>query len=165
MIPIPGCDRCKLAQGRKRIISSFGPTPAQVLLVTDTPNKTDEMFGRPLAGPDAKVFRDLLREASAILGKGEPTLHIVSLILCRAHTNNVDRPAQKAEILNCMENIITIKEAVQPSLVVLMGDYAKMYYGNEFEDPVTIQPCWLIRKHPGLWINAVTILAEGLRRC
>lgn len=165
MIPTPSCDRCQLSKGRKRIVSSWGPIPADVLLVTDAPNRVDEMFGRPLAGPDGKVFNDLLRESSAILGRKEPTLHIVSLILCRSHTNNVERPATKSEILNCMENIITIKEAVEPKLVVLMGEPAKTYFGSEFEDPVTIQPCWLIRKHPGLWINAITILSEGLRRC
>lgn len=165
MIPTQDCQACKLASSRQRIVSSFGPLPADVLLVTDAPNRTDELFGRPLAGPDAKVFRDLLRESSAIAGKEDPSLHIVSLVMCRAHKDNVDRPALKAEVLNCMTNIIAVKEACEPKLIVLMGDPAKTYFASEFEDPVCIQPCWLIRKHPGLWINAVSTLAEGLRKC
>ena len=165
MIPTPNCNQCSLALTRKNIVSSFGPLPAEVLLVTDSPNRTDEMFNRPLAGPDAKLFREMLTEASGIVRRTIPTLHIVSITLCRPHESNFDRPPKTSEILNCMENILHIKDSCSPKLIVLMGDAAKNYYLKEFEDPICLQPCWFIRKHPGYWINAVSSLAEGLRKC
>lgn len=165
MIPEPNCKRCVLSSSRQRIISSYGPVPAKILVVTDPPNRTDELFNRPLAGPDGKVFTEMLKEAASIANRVVPSVHYISVTMCRPCENNLDRQAQKSEILKCMENVISVKNLCSPKLIVLMGEVSKNYYANEFEDPVFMLPCWFLRKNPSYWINAVSSLAEGILKC
>ncbi len=165
MIPLKDCKNCGLCNTRKRIISSSGPIPADVLFIVDAINGTDELLNRPHSGPDRGVLNNILEEAGAIAGTGELAVHIVPVTLCRAHTEGVDRPASRSEVLNCMQNVMHIATACAPKLVILMGDAAKTYYGNEFEEAVSVSPSWFLRKHPTFWINAVSSIADGLRKC
>lgn len=165
MIPTLNCTACPLCKTRKRIVGSVGMLPAEVLIFVDPINSTDELLGRAHSGPDRGVLENVIDEAAEIAGVGKPTIHVVPITLCRSHTDGVDRAATRPEILKCMHNVMKIYEACSPKLVILCGDAATTYYGNEFEESISLKPSWFIRKYPAYWINAVSTVAEGLRRC
>lgn len=163
MLPNPDCVECGLAQTRKCIIPSKGETPADVLVVLEAPTDTDEMFGHLLSGPDGKIMTTLLFEAAQRVER-KFSVHVVAMTMCRPHLKGVDRPPSKTEILRCTPNVMEVVGAVDPLLTILVGDRPKAFYQKEFPESVTISPPWLLRKHPGLWLNTVQTIADGLRK-
>jgi len=161
MIPTPNCKRCSLGC---KVISSDGVLPADILAIVDAPNRTNDVFSRPLVGPDLRTFGMLLEEACGIADKPNLTTHITGLIMCRAQTAGEDRPPKPQEILACYENILTIATECKPKLILLIGNDAHEFYHKEFEEAVFIQPMWFLKKYPGHWINAVSTLAEGMKK-
>lgn len=163
MIPEPNCALCTLSTTRKCIVPSLGLTPADVFILLDAPTETDEMLQQLLAGPDGKLMTSMLFQAAERTMR-KFSFHIATMTMCRPHTKGVDRPPAKPEILRCMNNLMTIYAAVMPQMVILVGDRTKLYYGREFPESVSISPPWLVRKHPGLWLNTVQTIADGLNK-
>jgi uracil-DNA glycosylase family 4 len=158
MIPSPGCTACALSCNRKRIVSSSGNNKADVLFIVDAVNGTDELLGSPAAGPDSKLLRMLLHGA----GGSDLSIHIVSVTMCRSHTNGVDRDPTPNEVLKCMKNILKIASDTEAKVVILIGDIAEKYYKREFDNAICLKPMWMYRKYPALGINAVTSIREAI---
>lgn len=128
-----------------------------IFCIVDAINKTDELIGKPLAGPPRKMLLGIIEQA---IDRFLPAIRIKSITHKRSHTNGVDRDPTSREILSEMPYLIKTVKSDPPKMVILVGDLPEKYYKKEFEDAVCIKAMWLYRKNPALIINAITAIKE-----
>ncbi len=146
------------------MVTPHGKIPADLLVITDAPTKTDELLNRPMVGPDGKYFQMLLAEAAYHAGVAVPNSYIIPVVLCRAHTGNVDRVPTRQEVLKCMSNVTDLALQTKNRMTILVGEIAKTFYVGEFPEAITILPMWWYRKHPSYWTGVVQTVADGMQQ-
>jgi uracil-DNA glycosylase family 4 len=163
--PCPGCTACGLSKTRKRMVESRGSTPADVLVLVESPTLADEATGKLLSGQEGKLLVRMLFEAGATAGVKEYTTHVAPVLFCRPADSAIsdNRVPTAREILMCMRNVMRIVTAVNPRLVVLVGPVVKEYYADELPESVYILAPWFLLKQPARYNTNMRNLAEAIR--
>jgi len=114
-----GCLYCKLDRTCKSPkLDVRGEGKKRILIVTDAPNKMEDIRGEYLLGSEGKFLKDQLKEQGII----EKDYWIIGAVRCRAIKNNKDRVPTNKEIQHCREYLLkTIKE-LKPKIIILLGD-------------------------------------------
>jgi len=127
-----GCSRCGLYEFRSVScpVVGVGTADADYLFVLEAPTKQDMKAGKPLSGEDGDVFRRLL-EGSEIPMKSVYTTTVVGcqpfVVLPAtedAPARSQDRLPNAEEVDACKERIRQIIYAVDPRVIIAMGNNA-----------------------------------------
>ena len=131
------CKGCGLAN--KPLIGN-GSIPADVLILTDAPTKTELLMKEAITGENAKLIKAMFEDAIGEI----PSMYFLNSILCRPYVKTkgihygIQRIPFKKEILSCLQNIIKIVAKVDPKLIVFCGNLAEQYFKKEFPDAIKI---------------------------
>ena len=108
------CEKCDLCRGRKNAVPGEGSARSRVMLVGEAPGGKEDESGRPFVGTAGKRLEGLLRLA----GLSRDEVFITNIVKCRPPGNG--RP-RREEAESCHEYLRREIEALNPSLVVLLG--------------------------------------------
>lgn len=111
------CKKCKLCEGRTRLVPGDGSFEAKIMLIGEAPGKNEDLQGRPFVGAAGRILAELL--ASIDLGRED--VYITNVVKCRPPMNRDPLPE---EIACCAEYLEKEVEIIRPELIVLLGRHA-----------------------------------------
>ena len=152
------CTACSLHVIRKKMVIPFGPIPADMLFIVDSPNKVEDLFGIWLIGKDRETFNSLFCRK----GLNEVSVFVMNTIPCRAASHLGVLPE---EFIGCsMKDSIIDK--IQPKVVVLSGSTAQRYYKKVFPNAIKIIDIHLLTKMGGAkssqYLRTINILKSAV---
>ena len=112
-----GCTKCGLSNSRTKVVFGEGPLNAELLVVADSPGFNEDAAGLPFQGASGMLLDRLL--GSLELGRGE--VYLTSLVKCKTPDHRSPKPA---EMSSCRPYLMSQLAAVDPKVVVAMGDLA-----------------------------------------
>ena len=113
-----GCRKCgPPCQSRTQAVFGEGPLNAGLFIVGEAPGFNEDREGRPFRGASGMLLDRLL--SSIGLGRGE--VYLTTLVKCRPPEGRSPRPA---EVNACRPYLLSQLSAVDPRVVVALGDLA-----------------------------------------
>ena len=163
------CTRCHLSKIAKRIVNNKGNRNADILVISDNPSTTDELFGHILSGQEGKLLDAMFDDAFLNAGVLKEDIYITSCIRCRPTDTwrGETREPENAEILGCTYHVMNTVFKVKPRIIFLMGNVTEKYYQKEFTDAHTIHHVAFLLKQGGKaspWYQTnLRIIEEALK--
>lgn len=114
-----GCRRCGLCQSRSQVVFGDGPLNAELFVVGEAPGFNEDKEGRPFQGASGMLLDRLL--GSIDLDRGRT--YLTTLVKC-APPGAPPRSPKPAEITACREYLMAQISAVDPKVVVALGELA-----------------------------------------
>lgn len=114
-----GCRRCGLCHSRSQVVFGDGPLNAGLFVVGEAPGFNEDREGRPFQGASGMLLDRLL----ASIGLDRRDTYLTTLVKCRP-PGNPPRGPKPAEINACREYLMTQLAAVDPKVVLALGDLA-----------------------------------------
>lgn len=121
LLCVEGCFGCKLAEGRRRIVNFEAPKKlkrVKVLFVGQGPGRLEDIRGKPFQGPSGKLLRACVDAAGL---DPERDIAFGNVVRCRPPGN---RDPKKDELAACFQYLSADVEAIDPNIVVLLGNAA-----------------------------------------
>lgn len=126
MIPEGVQSKCKQCtscfKGFDKAVDGVGPTPALIMVVTESPGAEEVKYGIPLKGETGKIFDRALEDA----GISRDDIYITSVVKCRTTDQGglVNRAPNTVEIQACGDLLDEEIRRVQPKVIIPMGNSA-----------------------------------------
>lgn len=118
---VSGCVRCRLSQGRTRVVFNDGVTNARLMVVGEAPGQNEDEMGLPFVGASGKLLDLLL--ATVDLSRRE-SVYICNVIKCRPPGNRNPLPD---EIESCRPYLERQIEIVSPEVILGVGTFAAQW--------------------------------------
>lgn len=112
-----GCTRCRLSEGRTRVVWGDGRAGAAVMVVGEAPGREEDRTGLPFVGPAGKLLDLLL----ASVGLPRERVYIGNVIKCRPPGN---RDPMADEVEACDGWLRDQIDAVAPAALLAVGRFA-----------------------------------------
>lgn len=129
------CQKCKLSNGRSKIVFGAGNPKAPVLVIGEAPGYWEDQSGEPFVGNAGELLDKMLGS----IGLSRKTnCYIANVIKCRPPEN---RQPELEEIRQCAEFLKKQIEIIDPKFIITTGAYSTSWLLNQdFEVPVKITP-------------------------
>lgn len=114
-----GCTKCGLCHSRTRVVFGEGPLNAGLFIVGEAPGFNEDAEGRPFRGASGMLLDRILDS----LGIGRDEVYLTTLVKCRP-PESPPRSPKPAEISACRPYLMAQLKAVDPKVVVALGDIA-----------------------------------------
>lgn len=122
---IKGCQKCKLAQGRKNIVFGVGDKQADIMIIGEGPGADEDIQGIPFVGKAGQ----LMNKAFQGLGITRENIYIANIVKCRPPQNRVPEADEAEACMGYLRNQVIL---VKPKIIILMGSTAlKNILGKE----------------------------------
>jgi uracil-DNA glycosylase family 4 len=122
---VAGCTRCRLSEGRSKVVFGSGNPNADLMLVGEGPGAEEDRQGLPFVGPAGEL---LTRIIQAIDMRRED-VYIANVVKCRPPGNRDPEPDEAAACRGYLERQI---ELVRPRIIVALGRVAaQTLLGND----------------------------------
>ena len=112
------CRRCKLWQGRSRIVYGVGNADADVLFVGEGPGRDEDLQGEPFVGRAGQLLTDIITKGMKLRRED---VYIANVVKCRPPQN---RDPEPDEVASCEPFLVRQIELVQPRVVIALGRFA-----------------------------------------
>jgi DNA polymerase len=109
------CTRCKLHEGRTKIVFGEGNPKAELMFVGEGPGADEDATGRPFVGAAGKLL-DRIIEA---IGLKREDVYIANVVKCRPPGN---RKPEKDESSTCQQFLFRQIDVVRPKIIVALGN-------------------------------------------
>lgn len=168
------CRRCKLCEGRNKIVFGAGNPDADLLFIGEGPGADEDRQGIPFVGRAGKLLTDIITKG---MGLTRDDVYIANIVKCRPPGNRDPEP-DEAEA--CMPFLDEQIDAVAPKVIVALGRVPASFLTGR---PVkitkergewleyrgipmmpTYHPSYLLRNPPGAKRQAWEDVQEVLRR-
>jgi DNA polymerase len=125
-----GCTRCRLSEGRARVVWGAGNPSAEVMLVGIGPSISDDRTGEPYSGPAGHA----LDAALAAVGLTRDDVWLTNMHKCVAKKDSRSiRQPTKTELKACRPWLDTELALVEPEVIVVIGSpAARALLGDDF---------------------------------
>jgi DNA polymerase len=122
---VAGCTRCRLCEGRNKVVFGTGNPDAELMLIGEGPGAEEDRQGLPFVGPAGELLNKIIQ---AIDLKRED-VYIANIVKCRPPGNRDPQPDEVAACRGFLEKQIAL---VQPRVLVALGRVAaQTLLGNE----------------------------------
>lgn len=111
------CTRCRLSEGRKKVVFGEGAANARILFVGEGPGAEEDRTGRPFVGQAG----GLLDKMILAMGFSRQETYIANVVKCRPPGN---RDPREDEIAACSAFLDRQIELIQPEVIVALGRFA-----------------------------------------
>lgn len=108
------CQRCALAQGRRKLVFGAGLATARIMLIGEAPGEQEDQRGEPFVGPAGQLLTRML----AAIGLTREDVYITNLVKCRPPHNRDPRPEEAAACRPFLEGQIA---ALRPQAILALG--------------------------------------------
>ena len=122
---IQTCTLCKLSGTRTNALPGEGPCPARLMMVAQSPGKTEDIENRMFVGPSGKVFDILINKA----GLTRDDFYLTNLIKCMLPKSR--RPSHD-ELAQCTPYLDIEIKLVKPKVIVPLGFHSTRYILRKF---------------------------------
>ncbi len=113
-----GCRKCgSLCRSRTRVVFGEGPLNAELFIVGEAPGFNEDKEGKPFRGASGMLLDRLLSSIS--LDREE--VYLTTLVKCKPPEDRLPKPA---EINACRPYLLAQLAAIDPKVIVAMGDLA-----------------------------------------
>ena len=113
-----GCRKCgPPCRSRTRVVFGEGPLNAELFVVGEAPGFNEDREGKPFRGASGMLLDRLLSSA----GLDREGVYLTTLLKCRPPEGRSPKPS---EINTCRPYLLTQLDAIDPKVVVVLGDLA-----------------------------------------
>lgn len=116
---VADCTRCRLSQGRNKLVFGTGNPDSGILLVGEGPGATEDMQGLPFVGRAGELL-DRILEA---IDLNRRSVYIANVVKCRPPGNRVPAPD---EVDACFPILVRQIEIMKPEVIVALGASAAL---------------------------------------
>ncbi|MCB9743042.1 MAG: uracil-DNA glycosylase [Alphaproteobacteria bacterium] len=109
------CRRCRLCEGRERLVFGMGNPGADLVIVGEGPGAQEDRQGLPFVGPSGQMLDRMLQH---VLELDRTRVYILNVVKCRPPSNRTPHPD---EIKACSPFLMRQLEAIQPKVILTMG--------------------------------------------
>jgi len=132
-IAAAGCRACELWRDATQTVFGEGPTDAPLLLAGEQPGDKEDLAGKPFVGPAGRVFDEGLSAAGIDRRLAYVTNAVKHFKWEARGKRRIHQKPNAAELAACRPWLDAELEAVQPSVLVLMGaTAAQALLGRQF---------------------------------
>ena len=117
---IGDCQRCRLAQGRNKIVFADGDANAQLMFVGEGPGADEDAQGLPFVGRAGQLLNNMI----GAMGLKREQVYIANIVKCRPPQNRKPEPDEAHTCTPFLERQI---EVVRPRVLVALGATAATY--------------------------------------
>jgi uracil-DNA glycosylase family 4 len=114
---IGDCTRCKLSEGRNKIVFGDGNPRAQLVFIGEGPGHDEDIQGLPFVGRAGKLLTQMIEA----MGLKRNEVYICNVVKCRPPAN---RTPEKDEVATCSPFLMRQLRVIQPKAVVCLGAVA-----------------------------------------
>lgn len=111
------CTRCRLAQGRTKVVYGVGDSDADLMFIGEGPGFHEDRQGEPFVGAAGQLLNHLLAE----IDLRREDVRITNTVLCRPPGNRDPYPD---EIESCAPWLTEQIDLVDPVVIVTLGNFA-----------------------------------------
>lgn len=122
---ISGCTECSLHKKRQNTVPGTGPATARIVLVGEAPGQHEDEEGKPFVGASGGLLDLFMKKA----GIHRNEVFVTNILKCRPPR---DRDPEAPEIVSCTTHLRTQMEAINPEVVITLGQYATTYVTCHF---------------------------------
>lgn len=109
------CTRCRLAEGRSRIVFGDGAPDADLLFVGEGPGEQEDRQGLPFVGRAGELLTQMIEKGLRI---PRSAVYICNIVKCRPPNN---RTPLADEVATCRPFLDGQIDAVRPKVIVALG--------------------------------------------
>lgn len=156
---IGDCRRCRLCEGRSKIVFGVGDPRARLMFVGEGPGADEDRTGEPFVGRAGQLLTDIITKG---MGLTRAQVYIANIVKCRPPDNRTPLPDEAAACVPFLEAQIA---AIGPEVIVALGATACIHllgvpvqitrfrgtWSNFRGIPLmpTFHPSYLLRNPPG----------------
>jgi uracil-DNA glycosylase family 4 len=134
---IGDCTRCKLSQGRNKIVFGDGDPNAKLMFVGEGPGADEDASGLPFVGRGGQLLNNMIQA----MGLKREQVYIANVVKCRPPSNRTPEPD---EAHTCSPFLFKQIDVVRPKVIVALGQTAVTYLTGEKKSLAA----WRGRVHP-----------------
>jgi DNA polymerase len=127
---IGDCKRCRLCEGRTKIVFGQGSPAAELMFIGEAPGADEDASGLAFVGRAGQLLTDMIEKGMKMK---RADVFIANVIKCRPPGN---RPPETDEILTCEPFLKAQIKAIQPRAIVAMGATAGKFMAKT-ADPIS----------------------------
>jgi DNA polymerase len=120
------CTRCRLHQGRSKIVFGSGNPAASLVFVGEGPGADEDAQGLPFVGRAGQLLTQMINNTAS--GEGIPIsrddVYICNVVKCRPPGNRTPEPD---EMETCGQFLTRQLDAIRPKAICLLGATAARY--------------------------------------
>jgi DNA polymerase len=131
------CTKCRLSQGRNRVVFGEGNEQARIMFIGEGPGAEEDRQGRPFVGKAGQLLTKML----AAISLNREDVYIANVVKCRPPGNRVPLPD---EIGACLDYLRVQVGTIRPEIIVCLGATAAK---------TVIDPSFRITRDRGKWIE------------
>jgi DNA polymerase len=114
---IGDCRRCRLCEGRNKIVFGTGNPKTKLMFVGEAPGADEDKQGLPFVGRAGQLLNKIIEA----MGYQREQIYIANSVKCRPPEN---RAPEKDEIAHCSPFLKAQIELIKPTIIVGLGLYA-----------------------------------------
>jgi len=119
------CTRCRLAQGRQKVVFGAGNPAADLMLIGEAPGAEEDKQGLPFVGAAGELLTKIIQA----MDMRREDVYIANILKCRPPGNRDPQPDEIAACRSFLERQI---ELIQPKVIVALGRIAaQALLGND----------------------------------
>jgi uracil-DNA glycosylase len=115
---IGDCRRCRLAEGRTKLVFGVGNADARLLFVGEGPGRDEDLKGEPFVGKAGQLLTDIIEKGMRLR---RADVYICNVVKCRPPDNRDPEPDEVAACGGFLERQV---EIVGPKVIVALGRFA-----------------------------------------
>ena len=127
---IGDCKRCRLCEGRTKIVFGQGSAVAELMFVGEAPGADEDASGLAFVGRAGQLLTDMIEKGMKL---NRADVFIANVIKCRPPGN---RPPETDEVLSCQPFLEAQIKSVQPRAIVALGATAAKFM-TRTGDPIS----------------------------
>jgi DNA polymerase len=112
-----GCTKCGLCHSRTQVVFGEGPLNAELFVVGEAPGFNEDKEGKPFRGASGMLLERLLSS----VGLERERVYMTTVNKCRP-PGSPPRSPKPSEVSSCRPYLVAQLAAVDPRVVVAMGD-------------------------------------------
>lgn len=121
---IGDCTRCKLSQGRNKIVFGDGDPNAKLMFVGEGPGADEDAQGLPFVGRGGQLLNNMI----GAMGLKREQVYIANVVKCRPPQNRTPEPD---EAHTCSPFLFRQIDVVRPKIIIALGQTAVTYLTGE----------------------------------
>jgi uracil-DNA glycosylase len=115
---IGDCRRCKLCQGRTKIVFGVGNPRAELVFVGEGPGRDEDLKGEPFVGRAGQLLTEIITKGMKMRRE---EVYIANVVKCRPPEN---RNPESDEIAACEPFLVKQLDLIKPRIIVALGTFA-----------------------------------------
>lgn len=122
---VEGCTRCRLAEGRHKVVFGSGNPQAELMFIGEGPGAEEDRQGLPFVGAAGELLTRMIQA----IDMTRQEVYIANVVKCRPPGNRDPQPDEISACRGYLERQIAL---VRPKLIVALGKIAaQALLGND----------------------------------